>query len=270
MEEKTYQTRLGTIHYWVSPGQGKPLVFLPGLTADHRLFEKQLDAFEGKHPLLVWDAPGHGASRPFRLDFSLDSKAVWLHAILRREGLERPVLVGQSMGGYVAQCFMERFPGTLSGFVSIDSAPLQRKYLTGAELWMLKHTGLIYRPYPWKTLQKAGLGVSTTDYGRTLMAQMMGDYTKEAYVDLTVHGFRILARAIERDRPYRVDCPCLLICGEEDRAGSAKRYNRRWALEEGLPLVWLPQAGHNANCDAPEAVNALIADFLQRRLTHPT
>ena len=143
MEEREYRTRLGTIRYWVSPGEGIPLVFLPGLTADHRLFEKQIAAFEGKYPLLVWDAPGHGASRPFRLEFSLDSKAVWLRAILRQEGLERPILVGQSMGGYVAQCFMERFPGTVSGFVSIDSAPLKRKYISAAELGMLKHTDLI-------------------------------------------------------------------------------------------------------------------------------
>ena len=266
MEEREYRTRLGTIHYWVSPGEGTPLVFLPGLTADHRLFEKQLAAFEGRYPLLVWDAPGHGASRPFRLDFDLDAKAVWLRAILRQEKLEKPVLIGQSMGGYVAQCFLERFPGSLSGFVSIDSAPLKRKYLTSAELWLLKHTDLIYRPYPWKALQKAGLAVSTTEYGRDLMAQMMGDYPKKEYVDLTVHGFRMLARAIEKDLPYAIDCPCLLLCGEEDRAGSAKRYNARWGSEENLPLVWLSGAGHNSNTDAPDRVNELIEDFIQRRV----
>ena len=269
MEERVFATALGEIHYWVNPGRGRPMVFLPGLTADHRLFEKQIAAFEGRYPLLVWDPPGHGVSRPFRLDFSLDRTTVWLRAILRRERLEKPILIGQSMGGYVAQCFMERFPGTVSGFVSIDSAPLKRKYITAAELSMLKHTDLIYRPYPWKALQKAGLAVSTTDYGRDLMARMMAGYTKKEYVDLAVHGFRILAQAIEKDRPYKLDCPCLLLCGEEDRAGSAKRYNRRWAEREGLPLLWIPKAGHNSNCDAPERVNALIEDFIRRRLTIP-
>ena len=47
------------------------LVFLPGLTADHRLFEKQVEYFEGKYNVLVWDAPGHAASWPFTFDFSL-------------------------------------------------------------------------------------------------------------------------------------------------------------------------------------------------------
>lgn len=64
MNERTYTTPLGKIHYWVhliSP-DGVTLVFLPGLTADHRLFDKQIVYFEGKYNVLVWDAPGHAAS----------------------------------------------------------------------------------------------------------------------------------------------------------------------------------------------------------------
>ena len=67
----------------------------PGLTADHTLFDKQVEEFEPVCNILVWDAPGHGASRPFTRDFSLKDKAVWQHAIIGQEGIERPVLVGQ-------------------------------------------------------------------------------------------------------------------------------------------------------------------------------
>ena len=59
---------IGQIHYWVhliSP-DAITLVFLPGLTADHRLFDKQIVYFEGKYNVLVWDAPGHAASWPRR------------------------------------------------------------------------------------------------------------------------------------------------------------------------------------------------------------
>ena len=62
---------------------------------------------------------------------------------------------------------------------------------------------------------------------------------------------------------YKIDCPALLLCGEKDAAGSGKRYNRRWAKEDGLPLVWLKGAGHNSNTDVPEEVNRLINEFLQ-------
>ena len=90
MLERSYQTRQGTIRYWVSaPGpRGTALVFLPGLTADHRLFQMQFSFFTSRRPLLVWDAPGHGASRPCALDFSLMAQAEWLHGILFGRGWE--------------------------------------------------------------------------------------------------------------------------------------------------------------------------------------
>ena len=71
MEERTYQTRCGTIHYWVSVSNPDTitLVFLPGLTADHRLFDKQIPYFENRYNVIVWDAPAHGSSWPFRFDF---------------------------------------------------------------------------------------------------------------------------------------------------------------------------------------------------------
>ena len=63
MVEKIYKTPLGAIHYWVNiPDINKiTLIFLPGLTADYRLFEKQIEYFENKYNVFVWDAPGHAA-----------------------------------------------------------------------------------------------------------------------------------------------------------------------------------------------------------------
>ena len=109
MNEKTYTTPLGVIHYWVHmiSADDFTLVFLPGLTADHRLFEKQISFFEGKYNVFVWDAPAHAASWPFTFDFDLMDKARWLDGILEQEGITKPVIVGQSMGGYVGQAYSE-------------------------------------------------------------------------------------------------------------------------------------------------------------------
>ena len=120
MNERSYTTDKGAIRYWISdpmPG-AKTLVFLPGLTADHHLFDKQVEFFEPRCNVFVWDAPGHAASRPFELSFSLADKARWLHEILAVEGVDQPVLVGQSMGGYVSQAFMQCFPDeACTGFI---------------------------------------------------------------------------------------------------------------------------------------------------------
>lgn len=266
MDKKLFRTELGDIVYWkgvAAPG-GRALVFLPGLTADHRLFERQTEYFEASCNVLVWDAPGHGESRPFALDFTLADKAKWLFGILESEKISRPVLIGQSMGGYVAQCFMELYPGVAGGFISIDSAPLKRRYTTSIELAMLRKCEPVYRAYPWEALKRSGSrGCSTTPYGQRLMLDMMSVYTRDEYAKLAGHGFRMLADAMAADLPYNIDCPALLISGEKDRAGSAKRYNRAWSAGEGIPLEWIAGAGHNSNTDRPELVNGIIEGFLK-------
>lgn len=295
MIRRSIDTERGRVAYWVSEGAGAnteagmqtkaepkagvatnaadaataanpqplpPLVFLPGLTADHRLFDKQIAHFGPQAKCLVWDPPAHGLSRPFALNsFTLADKARLLMRILEREGITRPVLVGQSMGGYVAQMFIHLFPDVTRGFVAIDSAPLNCAYLTGVELALLRHTKLMYRSIPWNMLLKWGsTGVATSPYGQAVMLEMMQDFEKREYCELAAWGFAALADAVSPDIPKLPAVPTLLVCGTRDAAGSVKRYNKRWDAD-GLPIRWIEGAGHNANCDAPEEVNALIEEF---------
>ena len=196
MEEKTYQTPCGTIHYWtnVSHPDEITLVFLPGLTADHRLFDKQIQHFKEKQNVVVWDAPAHAASWPFRFDFDLFDKAKWLKLLLK----------------------------------------------SGTE------------------------GVATSDYGRNLMREMMLVYDgdQKRYAQIAGHGLRILAEAMEKNLPYALKCPALLICGTQDHAGSCIRYNKAWHRNTEIPLMWIKGAGHNSNTDKPEQVNSLIEELV--------
>ena len=266
MDRKIFGTASGKVVYWVdaSAEAGAPLlVFLPGLTADHTLFDAQMAHFSGKANCLVWDAPAHGASRPYPLDFTMDDLACILHGIMESEDIARPILVGQSLGGYVSQAYIDLYPGEAAGFVSIDSAPLKRKYYPTWEVKALRHTKGMYQVIPWTMLKPWGSwGTATTERGRAGMRSFMDGYTKREYVDLAAHGYRMLADAVEAQRAYDIDCPALLLCGEKDRAGDVKPFNRKWAVGEGIPLVWVPGAGHNSNVDAPGFVNAQIEDFV--------
>lgn len=269
MEAKSYQTALGCIHYWISrTSEDSPwLIFLPGLSADHSLFDKQLDYFTSRYNCFVWDAPAHGLSRPFALEFSMWDMADYLHEIFKAEWITAPVLIGQSMGGYISQVYMDMYPDHASGFVSIDSCSLSRKYYSGWELALLKRTKGMYMSIPWKLLLEWGIaGTSMTQYGREVMRRAWAVYEREEYCDLADHGFRIVAEAVEAREEYPISCPVLLLCGEKDGAGSAKRYNRQWTKQDGHRLVWLQGAGHNANTDVPDTVNRLIEEFLSTEI----
>ena len=74
----------------------------------------------------------------------------------------------------------------------------------------------------------------------------------------------MLAEAFEANLVYSIPCPAILLCGEKDRAGSTKRYNKAWAKVSGLPLCWIKGAGHNSNTDCPDEVNRIIQEFLKR------
>ncbi|MBQ1251527.1 MAG: alpha/beta hydrolase [Firmicutes bacterium] len=265
MERKTFSLPQGDICYWVSKTNSeKPwLVFLPGLTADHTLFEKQLEYFSSRYHCLTWDAPAHGESRPFPLSFSMEDMADYLRGIFDAEGIDAPVLIGQSLGGYIAQVYMLRYPDSVAGFVSVDSCPLSRRYYTNWEIALLKHTLWMYQSIPWKLLLKWGIwGTATTSYGRNLMERIWSAYEKEEFCRLTAHGYRILAAAVEAKESYPLSCPVLLLCGEKDAAGSAKRYNREWTKHEGHNLIWLKGAGHNSNTDVPDEVNRRVEEFI--------
>ena len=128
----------------------------------------------------------------------------------------------------------------------------------------LKRMEPVYAHYPWKWLLKSGAeGVATTDYGRSLMREMMLNYdgNQKRYAQIAGHGYRILAAAMEKNLPYELKCPSLLICGTQDHAGSCIRYNKAWHQKSKIPLKWIEGAGHNSNTDKPELINSLIEEF---------
>ena len=153
-----------------------------------------------------------------------------------------------------------------TGIMEIRNLLLRLNQEKGTTILISTHIlSELYRIYPWKALLRAGSrGCSETDYGQNLMRKMMMAYDLDhkEYARLAGFGYRMLAEAIKADLPYHISCPALLICGEKDKAGSAKSYNKKWHQREGLPLKWIKNAGHNSNTDQPDEVNRLIEKFI--------
>ena len=87
---------------------------------------------------------------------------------------------------------------------------------------------------------------------------------KKRYSQISGHGMKMLAEAMERDLPYVIDWPALLICGKKDKAGSCVRYNKAWHKDTKIPIEWIKDAGHNSNTDKPQIVNDLIEKLVSQ------
>ncbi len=263
MEEKILNTPRGKIHYWFhEPGHENvsTLVFLHGLTADHTLFDKQIEYFRINHRLVVWDAPGHGKSRPYN-EFSYANAAEDLKQVLDKEQIRKAVFIGQSMGGFVIQSFLKRYEGRVRAFIAIDSIPFGREYYSPSDRWWLNQIGWMSALYPYSMLIRAVADSSTyTGEARFNMYHALRNLTKTEITELYDRGFKDF---MNENEDLVITCPTLLLVGEHDITGKVKEYNHRWHETTGFPLVIVPDAAHNSNRDNPEFVNKMIDQFLE-------
>lgn len=110
MQKNIVEVPNGNIVYWKSDNfdlTRDTLFFLHGMTADHTMFEQQFPAFEGSYNIIAWDAPAHGESRSY-IAFTYENMVQGMKAIFDECGLSSVILIGQSMGGFIAQAFICR------------------------------------------------------------------------------------------------------------------------------------------------------------------
>lgn len=236
------------------------MVFLHGLSADHTLFDKQVAHFAARCTLILWDAPAHALSRPYE-DFSYANLAKDLKEILDAEGISKAVFVGQSMGGYVTQAFIKRYPEYVSAFIGIDTCPFGEKYYSRSDMWWLRQIEWMYRLFPHKLLTESVAKTCTrTEYAQDNMRKALAFYSKDELCRLTGRGYTAF---LEENSAMKIACPVLIIVGRQDRTGKVLQYCREWQRSEGYELVYIENAAHNSNADNPDAVNAAIDVFLK-------
>lgn len=261
--EKKLENIKGVVHYWRSErieDDRFTLVFLHGLTADHTLFDMQVEYFAPDYNLLLWDAPAHGKSRPYR-DFTYPSAAEDLKRILDENGISRAVMIGQSMGGYIIQSFLIRYPHMVQAFIGIDTCPYGDKYYSRSDKWWLRQIEWMSRLFPIKLLKKSVARQCTrTKYAYNNMLQALAPYEKDELCRLMGIGY---AGFLADNRDINISCPVLLLCGEYDITGKVKQYCRAWTEATGFPLRFIKNAAHNANADNPDDVNAEIAAWCE-------
>ncbi|WP_436757546.1 alpha/beta fold hydrolase [Streptosporangium sp. V21-05] len=248
------------LHYADSGGDGVPLVFSHGAGADHVMFDAQGEHLRARgYRVVTWDMRGHGLSRPAGVRFTAERAITDLCALVEHLGLDRPVLVGQSLGGNIGQAIVRRHPDLARALVVIDAtwntAPLSR-----GERLLLRMAAPSLAAIPAGRLPDVMARASAeTEDARADVRRAFSLLSKKEFVQV----WRATAGLLDPDPHYRTPVPLCLIRGERDRTGNIASAMPRWARAEGVEEVVIPGAGHIPNQDDPDTVNAAIEAFLR-------
>lgn len=266
MVEKKIVTDFGSVIFWISDDwktERDTLFFFPGLTADHTMFTDQIQFFQGKFNIIVWDPPAHGKSRPFaKFDFELTSNII--HQILIENDVKAIIAVGQSLGGYYVQAFALRYPEALKAFIGIGTTPYGKSYYSKSDLFWLRQVEWMGMCYPIEPLKKAAAKQATvTEKGYLNMMEMIAPYGKREYCHLMQIAYNAF---MEDNRDIDLGCPVLITHGEHDKTGKVKQYCKMWHERTGYPYSVIKDAGHNANVDNPDETNRILEKFLDNQV----
>ena len=109
---------------YVRRGKGTPLVLLHGFPLDHHLWDDIAPLLEDRFDLILPDLRGFGESTTVDAPYSMDDYAADIAGLLDQLSIQKAVIAGNSMGGYVALAFARLYPERVSGLALISSQVL--------------------------------------------------------------------------------------------------------------------------------------------------
>lgn len=104
-------------------GHGPPVILIPGLTTPGAIWDDTVKHLEDKYACHVVTLAGFGAMPPVKTEHLLDDARDQIIAYVRAQKLEKPVIVGHSLGGTLALAIGEKAPTLPGGIITVDSLP---------------------------------------------------------------------------------------------------------------------------------------------------
>jgi pimeloyl-ACP methyl ester carboxylesterase len=111
------------INYNRLSGPGRPIVLLHGITDDGLCWLNTAKALSARHDVVMPDMRGHGGSDAPKSDYTIASTARDIRQVVHSLKLEKPIVIGHSLGGVVALEYAGRFKDEIGGLILVDSPP---------------------------------------------------------------------------------------------------------------------------------------------------
>jgi len=243
------------------------VIFLHGIGGAARAWAPQQASFEQADYLPVaLDLPGYGARAPIHaMDF--DALAEDIEGTIARTELDRPVLVGHSLGGMIAQTMLRRRPRGYQAAVLACTSPA---FGNPSGEFQQKFVADRLRPLDaGKTLSELApemidriVGPQPDPAGRALAVACMGAVSAATYRA----AVQCLVGFDERANLGKIEVPVLVLAGEHDPNASPAMMEHMAGKIPGARYVCLKDVGHLPNLEAPHSFDGAILDFLRQVL----
>ncbi len=235
-------------------GDGVPLVFVHGWTADRHRWDHQMAHFAAKRRVVRLDLRGHGESSGAGVR-TIQELARDVVALLDHLKIERCVLIGHSMGGMTVQTIALAHPERVERMVLVNSIG-RMAYSRGRALLMAASTLVPFKLFVAANIQRA----FAPGYPREeIRAHIRASANTPREVVMTLYG---AMRAFDvLDRVGEIQAPTLMVHGYHDAQLPVAQMLR---MAKAYPdaLVRIIDAGHELPVEKPAELTAAIDAFV--------
>jgi pimeloyl-ACP methyl ester carboxylesterase len=248
-----------------SGGTGPALVFLHGFCESKAIWQDFVTPLTADYRVILIDLPGFGGNDAPRDDYSMESGAAAVQQVLADLQLEKSLVIGHSMGGYVALALAEKYPQLLAGLVLFHSSAL-------ADTEEKKDN----RNKTIAFIHKQGVDKFMDTFVAPLFYEGNREAKKDAIALLTQIGKQSPEPAIlgalagMRDRQDRsqvlktVDFPVMIIAGKQDPAVALEQTLQQCHLPQESHTLFLDQTGHMGMFEKPRETLLALQGFATR------
>jgi len=262
--ERAMQVRVNDIGMGYDDfGSGDAVVFLHAFPLNRRMWEPQIDRLKGRFRVVAPDLRGFGETEAPPGPYSMEMMARDVLGLLDHLGIASAALVGLSMGGYVALAFCRMYPERVSKLILADTKAtpdtqeakaarddmVRRIQNSGVEVLV---DAMLPRLLTQKTIQSAPQTVAR-------VTDMIKSTPPSGAVGALL-GMR--DRADSTDVLRGLGCPLLCICGAEDVVTPPSVAEEMASTAPNGRVHIIPEAGHLANIEQPDAFNSALMEFL--------
>lgn len=258
----------------VELGQGPPVVFVHGLGGNWQNWLNNLPHLSATHRVIAVDLPGFGESEMPHEEITIGFYADWVAELLGTLGIEKCVLVGNSMGGQIAAEVTLRRPELVERLVLVSGAGISAEnFNKPATIEILRRADRMFSFWSKQVVTKSRRFALRRGGRRALMALYVTDPDALSVQLVTelgrgtgkpgfVDALRALTRHPLRSRLRGIDRPTLIVWGENDRICPVRDAHEFHSAIRDSKLVIYENTGHLAMLERPDEVNALLDEFL--------